>query len=652
MVKFIKSLSIIFLFSLLPFTGSANVTLPHLISNGMVLQRNTKLEIWGWANPGEKVIVKFRGDRYKTVTRADRKWEVTLPPMHAGGPYDMVVKGHNTIVIKDILIGEVWLCSGQSNMEVNMYRVSPLYPNIIKHPNNKNIHYFAVPETYNFQAPQDRLGSGKWITPTPENILGISAVSYFYATALYDSLHVPIGIIKSALGGSPIQSWLSLKTLKRFPPYYREALRFQNKNYVDSIKQSDETRIGNWYRELRKKDLGYKTPGKYWYNPDLNTSNWPTMLIPGYWANNTPLGMVNGAIWFRKVVDVPASMTGKPGKLLMGRIINADSDFINGVFVGSTGYQYPPRRYKIPANLLKPGKNVVVVRIISTGGQGGFVCDKPHEIMVGNQTINLDGPWKYKLGTRMPPLRSQTFIRWKPSGLYNAMIAPLENYRIKGVVWYQGESNAGYPYNYASLLENLITSWRGSWHEGNFPFLIVQLPNYMKTVPEPSESNWALLREAQMEASRNEPNTGMAVTIDLGDWNDIHPWDKKDVGNRLGWVAQKIAYGDTNIKNLSPLYKSMKVEGNKIVITFIQVGNGLVVKGGGALMQFAIAGKDRHFIWAKAQIVGKNQVVVSNKQVPHPVAVRYAWANNPNGANLYTKEGLPAAPFRTDHWTR
>lgn len=643
-----KQLIFLLFLSLISVSVQAKVKLPKLIGDGMVLQRQADVTVWGWASASEKVNVKFLGSSYSATTDDNGQWEVTLPKMKAGGPYDMIVEGENTITIKDILIGDVWVCSGQSNMELPMSRVSPLYPDLIKHPENNFVRYFQAPKTYNFKAPQSDFESGDWITPTPGNILGISAVSYFFATTLHDSIHVPIGIINTSLGGSPIESWIDESSLKKFPKYYKEALRFKSQNLIDSIKHADQTRISAWYNESTKKDLGYQTPDHNWKSPSLNTSKWESMDIPGYWAD-TPLGNVNGVVWFRKEFEVTASMAGQPAKLLLGRIVDADSAFVNGTFVGTTSYQYPPRRYQIPASVLKAGKNVIVVRIISNSGRGGFVLDKPYQISVGDQTIDLKGPWKYKLGTTMQPLVSQTFIRWKPVGLYNAMLAPILKYKIKGAVWYQGESNADRPIEYSALLKCMIKSWREKWDEGNFPFLIVQLPNFLKPQKQPTESNWALLRESQSKALAL-PNTGMAVAIDLGEWNDIHPLDKKDVGERLTWVAQKVAYHDEQITSLSPVIESMDVEGNKVVLKFKNTDGGLIVKGGETLKQFAIAGDNKHFVWAKAKITGPDQVEVSSSQVPHPVAVRYAWADNPKGANLYNKKGLPASPFRTDNW--
>ena len=332
----------------------------------------------------------------------------------------------------------------------------------------------------------------------------------------------------------------------------------------------------------------------------------------------------------------------------LGRIIDADSVFVNGVFVGTTSYQYPPRRYTIPPAVLKSGKNTIVVRVISNRGKGGFAEDKPYEIVVGKEKIDLKGEWQYKLGAKMEPLRGQTFIRWKPVGLYNAMIAPLLNFRIKGVIWYQGESNAGRPIEYRSLFPALIRDWRNNWKIGDFPFLFVQLPNFMEAKPQPSESNWALLRESQLMAA-SLPNTAMAVAIDIGEWNDIHPLNKYDVGKRLALAAQKVAYGDDEVVYSGPLYKSMRLDGNKIILTFTHVGGGLVARNDEALGGFAICGADSQFVWAQAKIEG-DKVIVWSEAVANPIAVRYAWADNPESANLYNAEGLPTSPFRTDEF--
>ena len=333
----------------------AQLKLPRLISDGMVLQRNTELKIWGWASPGEKVSLEFINATYNTVTDDNGDWSIQLPSLNAGGPYEMRIAGNNTIVLHDILVGDVWVCSGQSNMELTMQRVSPIYGNEIASCENDYIRYFEVPDKYNFNSPQKDLSAGNWAYTNPETIKRFSAVSYFFGKELYDKYHVPVGLINSALGGSPISSWISEDGLKEFPHYYEEAQRFKDSTLIQKIRDDDNKRIQGWYNELKKKDKGYADSRMPWCSTDFTPSDWDTMNIPGFWVDEKP-GLVNGVVWFRKEVEIPQSMIGKQAKLNLGRIIDADSVYVNGVFVGTTGYQYPPRRYTIPEGLLKDGR--------------------------------------------------------------------------------------------------------------------------------------------------------------------------------------------------------------------------------------------------------------------------------------------------------
>jgi len=642
----IKLNILIFVFSFfISVTTSGEVRLPKLISDGMVLQRNAEVKIWGWATPGEKITVNFKGKKYNTTTGKCCKWRITLSPMEAGGPFEMEIKGKNQIVIENILIGDVWVCSGQSNMVLPMYRVEDLYEDEIINAENPFIRHFFVPERYDFNVPGQDLESGKWESVNPENILRFTATGYFFAKTLYEKYQVPIGLINASVGGTPIDAWLSEDALKEFPASLEVANKFRDSAYVNKIIREDKTRNNKWYNKLRQLDRGFANPEKTWFDPTYDASKWNTMQLPAYWEDEG-LGGFDGVVWFRKEIDVPASMTGKPVRLFMGRIVDSDSVYINGKFVGTISYQYPPRKYDIPKDLLKAGKNIIVVRIINNIGKGGFVKDKPYKLIAGEETIDLKGKWQYKLGAEMDPLPGQTFVQYKPLGLYNGMIAPLLNYRIKGVIWYQGESDTHRPFEYKRLFPALINEWRRKWNQGDFPFLFVQLHNFMEAKDEPLESNWAGLREAQLK-TLSVPNTGMVVAIDIGEWNDIHPLNKEDVGKRLALAAFKVAYGDEDVIYSGPIYKCMKIKGNKIIVTFTNTGGGLIVKGGGKLKYFAICGPDRKFIWANAKIED-NKVIVWNDNIDGPVAVRYAWADNPEGANLYNKEGLPASPFRTD----
>jgi len=638
--------NIIILLLLMLFTGfstSAKVRLPHIFGNRMVLQRDTELFIWGWADPGEKVTVRLLGKHYDVVTDPVGRWFVTLPPQPYGGPYVLEI---NEIIIRDVLIGDVWLCSGQSNQETPITRLLDLFPEI-NQSNNNMIRHFKTPSRTHIEGEQEDIhAGGVWYSANAVDVMNWTSIAYFFAQELYEKYGVPVGIVNSSVGGTAIDGWISQEYLKDFPQYTTDL------KVLDSIRQVIAEIRKNMPPPPQPVDQG---TGK-WSTENMDDSSWKTMAIPGLWADR---GLkVSGTVWFRKTFDVPASMDGKHAKLIFGRLIDSDSTFVNGKFVGSVSYQYPPRKYDIPAGTLKAGKNTIAVKIIDNSGQGGFVEDKTYKIIGDEAEIDLTGEWKYKVGaefvrTPPPPQPSpkgrelRTPVLARGSGYYNAMIAPIMNYKVKGVIWYQGESNAGNPSIYEQLLTTLITNWRTVWNKPDLPFVIVQLPNYMKAQALPSESNWAKLREAQLKATLKIPNTALVVTYDVGEWNDIHPLNKKDVAHRALLGALKLAYDEKNIVSSGPLFKDMKIDGNKIILSFTETGSGLTSDG--KLKHFAIAGADKKFVWADAEIVG-NQIIVTNKAVKKPVAVRYAWADNPDGANLRNKEGLLASPFRTDDW--
>jgi sialate O-acetylesterase len=632
---------------------SAQVRLPQLISDRMVLQRDTVIRIWGWAAPAEKVTLVFNRKRYKTTTAADGTWRILLAPMKAGGPYTMDISASNHLLLRDILIGDVWFCSGQSNMVLPMERVKERYPEEIATADFPEIRNFFVPTASDVTHMHDDLPASQWMEASPKNVLGFGAATWFFAKQLYQKYHVPIGIINSSVGGTPIQAWISAEGLKDVPPYAERVARFKDTAYMARVLHpADGGPVGTTAaaaRPMRHPDLGMAASLK-WYDINYVPEGWHPFWLPGYWADQGVKGL-NGVVWFRREIDVPASMAGKPAKLFVGRIVDADETYVNGVKVGNITYQYPPRRYDIPAGVLKEGKNLLVVRITNTTGKGGFVPDKRYELTDGTTHIDIRGDWQYKVGQVFsarapgrgaPPFSAQN----EPTGLYNTMVAPAIAMTIKGFVWYQGEANTGNPGEYKQLLPALIADWRSLWGEGALPFLYVQLPNFMEVQYSPAESQWAELREAELDALA-VPRTAMAVTIDAGEWNDIHPLDKKDVGDRLALAAENIAYGERDLVASGPLYQSATVAGNTIVLSFTHTGSGLIAKGGGPLSQFAIAGADKKFVWADARIDG-DKVVVSSEDVPTPLYVRYAWADNPEGANLYNAEGLPASPFRTD----
>lgn len=620
------------------------VRLPRLISSGMVLQRNADVRIWGWASPGEKVTIRFLGKTYQTVTTDNREWKIMLSPMKAGGPYSMEIDAGNHIDLTNILVGDVWICSGQSNMVLPMSRVAVKYPDVIAHSANNEIRQFFVTQKYNFGHPDADLSSGEWEPANPYTVLHFSAAAYFFARALFEKYHVPIGLINASIGGTPITAWMSKESLEKFPAFLSEAKKFNNKEYVDSIKRHDYQMSKTWNEYVWDHDKGL-TGELPWYAPQYDGSSWNNITLPGYWKDEG-VAFKHGAIWFRKEFNVPESMVGKPATLFLGRIVDADYAYINGVFVGTIGYQYPPSIYPVAPSILKPGENLIAVRVISEGGKGGFIKDKPYEIKEGNQIIDLKGSWKYKAGvSAVEPVGNTTFIQYEPMGLFNGMIAPLLNYTIKGAIWYQGESNTGNPAGYSQLFSSMITDWRQKWGQGNFPFLFVQLPNYGNIQKEPTlYSGWAEIRNEQLK-TLSVSNTGMAVSIDAGEWNDLHPLDKEDVGKRLALAAEHIAYGNDKIVYSGPLCQSRKVEGNKAILTFDHTGTGLMVKGN-TLKCFSVKGLNGNLVWADARIVAPNKIVVWNDHIKHPVMVQYAWSDSPDDPNLYNEEGLPASPFR------
>lgn len=614
----------------------AKIKLPALVSDGMVLQRNQKLNIWGKADANEKVEVKFLNKSYKTTADQNGNWKIVLPEQKAGGPYTMVI---NEITLKDILIGDVWLASGQSNMELPMRRLTPLYSNEIKNANNQNIRFFTVPQKYNFKSPQTELDGGKWEATNPQTIMNFSGVAYFFAKDVSEKNKVPVGIIHSSLGGSPIQAWMDENSLKKYPEYLDEAKKWQNDDLIKSTESSEQALSKAWYTELDQSDLGLN---QHWENFDLNDSDWKTMKIPGSWEDKE--GSFEGSVWFRKEITLTKNQAGKAAFLNLGRIKDADVTYINGTKVGNVTYEYPPRWYDVPAGILKEGKNVIAVRVSNGSGKGQFIADKPYYLEIDEQKIDLKSEWKYKIGAKMEKMApGTTFIRWKPTGLYNAMINPLINYNITGAIWYQGESNTGKPKEYGDLLTTMITDWRNKFNNKEMPFITVQLANFMESKTQPIESNWAELRDQQRKVSLQVPNAGLAVIIDIGEWNDIHPLNKKTVGDRLALQAMKLAYGK-NIVADGPVYQSMKVDGSKIVLTFKPGTDDFapVVE----LKGFSIKNAEGNWSWAKAKIEGKT-IVVWNDSVTNPVAVRYDWADNPDG-NLKNKIGLPASPFTTE----
>lgn len=525
----------------------AKVKLPALISDGMVLQREQPIKVWGTADAGESVQVKFlknatptgvKGGKLKvayTVTAdANGRWTLTLPAMKPGGPYILQV---NDIELKDILVGDVWLCSGQSNMELPVSRVTDMFRDEIAAYENTNIRQLKVPNIFNFHAPQADLPDYvAWKPLTQENVMNFSALAYFFAKAMYEKNSIPIGLINSSWGGTPVEAWISEEGLKEFPKYINEKRQYEDDAYLKSIKQTEGLNFYRWNTSLYRGDAGLHetTP---WYAANYNDKDWQTVdLFSTDWGSNG-LNPINGSHWFRKKVEVPQEWNGKEATLRLGCIVDADSVYVNGTFVGTVSYQYPPRIYTIPAGVLKAGKNTVTIRLISNNGYPHFVKEKPYKIICGNEEVSLQGEWKYRLGASMPPAPGMMFFCYKPVCLYNAMIAPLQNYGIRGVLWYQGESNVDRRNEYAALLTVLIADWRSTFDNPELPFYIVELADFLSKDDISGRQAWAEMRKEQAKVAETNRNTRLIRNSDLGEWNDIHPLDKKNLGQRAAESA-------------------------------------------------------------------------------------------------------------------
>ena len=625
----------------------SQVRLPKLISNGLILQRDAKVKIWGWAAANEKITIEFLNKKHKVNANTQGEWELQLSNLKAGGPYVMKIAASNNIEINDILIGDVWLCSGQSNMAMTVGQVRDLYEAEIASSENKMIRNFEMPRDYEFNTPKTDVSGGAWVSANPTNVIKFSAAAYFFVKDLYAKYKVPMGMINASYGGTPIHAWISEEDLKAFPDSYKEIADLKNPEFVKNIENKDLELEKNWNSNLLLNDEGIATKGN-WQSNAIATLDWQEMKMPGMW-NGTSIEKVNGAVWFKKDIEVTKKLAENESTLHLGTIMGADSTYVNGKFVGFCKDQWSTRKYQIPANTFLEGKNTITIRVVKKRGYGGFIHGFKYELNGKDETVSLASDWKYKIGFKTDALPNAVVLRWKPTAMHNSMIQPAKKVAFKGAIWYQGEGNSGKPKEYVNLLSTLINNWRTLFNQPKMPFMFVQLPNYQNTKTEPAESNWALLRESQLKTLA-VPFTGMATIIDVGQSNDIHPHRKKEVGSRLALVAQNLVYGEKNVICYGPKYESMNIVNSKIEITFNTFGSAMQFKGNTQITNFAIAGEDKKMVWAQVKIEN-GKIIVWNDAVPNPVAVRYAWADNPeNGQLLFNAEGLPASPFRTDSW--
>ncbi len=621
----------------------ANVRLPKVFGPHMVLQRRKPVPVWGWADAGEKITVTLANQTKKTKAGKDGTWRVTLDPMEAGGPFQLTVKGKkDAITLNDVLAGEVWICSGQSNMEWPL-RAAANGPKEVNRANYPQIRQLAVKKAVSL-TPKDDI-EGEWTVCSPATAADFTAVGYFFARQLQQELNVPIGLINNAWGGTHSETWTSREAMLTDPELAKSITRLPAD--IEELNRKAALEARQLIEKIQDGKLPTAAETSTWAKPAFDAEKWQRMTVPGNWETRG-LPALDGVVWFRREITLADSVSLKNALLQLGTIDDADSAYVNGQLVGTTNAYDQPRRYALPTGLLKAGVNVIVIRINDTGGGGGFT-GAPADMKLSTDGVDLPlgGVWQYRV--------AQLLASWEKSDpnahgtlLFNAMLNPLIPYAVAGVIWYQGESNAGRAFQYRRTFPLMIQDWRQHWKE-DFPFLFVQLANFNAGNGNSRRgSAWAELREAQTMTLKL-PRTGMAVTSDIGDATNIHPTNKQDVGRRLAAEAMRVVYQKSDV-SAGPLFETMTIAGSQAVLTFRNADGGLAVKDKyGYTKGFEIAGADQVFYYAKAEIQG-NSVVVRADSVAAPVAVRYGWADDNGEVNLYNSAGFPAVPFRTDAW--
>jgi len=653
MIRFINPYKIILLLLLfICYSGvQAQIKLPSIFTDNMVLQQKAKVPFWGTAEPKKELILStsWNGKILKVTTDDSGKWQTTIKTPVYGGPYSITIKGNDELVLKNILIGEVWLCSGQSNMEMPLGGWGEIknYKEEIKNADFPKIRLLQAEHIQSEEPLTDlNVQHGGWQVCNSASIEDFSATAYFFARKIWEEEHIPIGLIHSSWGGTVIEAWTSHKALTEVHYFDAVLKAMQNQGAEKKLQENYNHQMQIWNDKLETQDLGMNMGLAVWSHIALEDTNWETIALPGYWEQSA-LPAFDGVVWFRKKINLSKEDQVKDLELHFYADDN-DKVWFNGELIGETAGFNLPRAYTIDKSLINAGENVITIRVYDQTGEGG-IYGKQDQLFLqsGNKTISLSGNWKYRVGSDLKNMPAQPYLpqaQNRPTVLFNAMIHPLLKLPLAGVIWYQGESNADRAHQYNTLFPLMIRDWRSQFSQKNLPFYFVQLANFMNQKETPTPSAWAELRDAQFNGLQL-PHTGMAVIIDIGNSDNIHPKNKQEVGRRLALIALAKNYGK-KIEYSGPLYTSFKKKDNSIIIDFDHA-KGLHAESD-QLKGFEIAGKDHIFHWANASIDG-NTIAVSSPEVNAPIAVRYSWADNPKG-NLYNHAGLPASPFRTDNW--
>lgn len=625
------------LFIAISTTLSAKATLPKFFSDHMVLQRDAPITIYGWADPGKIVKASFKNQNLESKTNANGEWSLTFPAQAAGGPFEMVIAEDNKITFKDVYIGDVWFCSGQSNMGWKLEDALNGKEEL-SNASHEKIKLLQVSRTM-AGIPQKDIEKGQWETSSPESAEGFSAVAYFFGRELFQKYNVPIGLINSSWGGTNIEAWMSEDLMGKHTAAQKVIAEMKGINFQEVMK-SYKKEFTAWEKKADELDLGTK---EKWHNKDYNTSSWKAITLPVYWskAKVTPN---DGVIWVTRNFDLTAKDLAKDElTLAIGRVDNEDITYINGIKVGESTQKDLDRFYKVPKSVLVAGKNVITIRVKNTGDIGGFRGDAQSLYLeTASQRLSLAGEWKYEAGTKdieeVPVRQHPTKY---PTSLYNGMVAPFFGLKIKGIIWYQAEANSKNAKEYAGMFKDMITDWRKKWN-ADYPFIYAQLPNYAN-----QNNRWITLRESQSKALELK-NTGMAVLIDVGEDDNIHPIHKQVVGKRMALIASNVAYGEKDVPASAPVFESFKIDGNSVTITF-KNGTFAPETAKANINGFMVAGSDKKFYPANAYLQSDMKTIkLSSDKVSSPKDIRYLWEDSPGKIMLYNKEGLATPPFRTD----